>query len=126
MHELSICYSLMQQVESIAAREHAQRVTLIRLLIGPLAGVEPELLAQAFPVAAAGSCAAEAKLQLDTQPVRVLCESCGAQSDAKPNRLLCGACGDYRTRLISGDEMLLASLELEKSDDKASEAEPQT
>jgi hydrogenase nickel incorporation protein HypA/HybF len=26
--------------------------------------------------------------------------------------LLCGTCGDYHTRLLSGDEMLLASLEL--------------
>ncbi len=118
MHELSICYALMQQVESIAAREQAQRVTLIRLQIGPLAGVEPELLAQAFPMAAAGTCAAEAKLQLDTLPVRVQCEACGAETDAKPNRLLCGQCGDYRTRLLSGDEMLLASLELERPDDE--------
>ena len=27
---------------------------------------------------------------------------------------LCDACGDYRTQLLSGDEMLLTSLELER------------
>jgi hydrogenase nickel incorporation protein HypA/HybF len=46
--------------------------------------------------------------------VRVRCTRCGADCEAAPNRLLCGACGDYRTRLASGDEMLLASLELER------------
>lgn len=29
------------------------------------------------------------------------------------NRLLCGACGDWHTRIISGDELLLESVELE-------------
>jgi len=35
-----------------------------------------------------------------------------AETDALPNKLVCGACGDYHTKLISGDEMLLASLSL--------------
>jgi hydrogenase nickel incorporation protein HypA/HybF len=42
----------------------------------------------------------------------VRCETCGAESVALPNRLVCGACGDWHTRLVSGDEMLLASVEL--------------
>jgi hydrogenase nickel incorporation protein HypA/HybF len=46
--------------------------------------------------------------------VRVRCEQCGAESEASPNRLLCGACGDYHTRLLSGDELLLVSVELER------------
>ena len=33
---------------------------------------------------------------------------------ATANRLVCGSCGDYRTQLVSGDELLLASLELER------------
>jgi hydrogenase nickel incorporation protein HypA/HybF len=28
------------------------------------------------------------------------------------NRLLCGACGDWHTQVISGDELLLESVEL--------------
>ena len=43
----------------------------------------------------------------------VECSQCGAESPASPNRLLCGECGDYRTRLVSGDEMVLQSLELD-------------
>lgn len=114
MHELAVCQGLMNQVEQIARREHADRVTRILLSIGPLAGVEPQLLADAFPIAAAGSIAESAELVIEQQPVRVQCLSCGAESDASVNRLLCGACGDFRTRLISGDEMLLTSLELER------------
>ncbi|MEJ2575844.1 MAG: hydrogenase maturation nickel metallochaperone HypA [Gammaproteobacteria bacterium] len=114
MHELAVCQSLMAQVVDIAARENAERVTSITLRMGPLSGVEPDLLAEAFPIAAAGTPAEGAELRFERLPVRVRCTTCGAESDATVNRLLCGACGDYRTRLISGDEMLLASLELER------------
>ncbi len=114
MHELAVCQGLMDQVEQIAARENAERVMLIRLRIGPLSGVEPQLLSDAFPIAAAGSVAADAELVIENQDIRVRCLSCGAETDASANRLLCGACGDYRTQLLSGDELLLTSVELER------------
>ena len=114
MHELAVCQGLMDQVEQIARRENAERITHILLSIGPLSGVEPRLLADAFPIAAAGSVAEGAELMIDEAAVRVRCLRCGAESAASANRLLCGACGDYRTQLLSGDEMLLTSLELER------------
>ncbi|MCG6886638.1 MAG: hydrogenase maturation nickel metallochaperone HypA [Proteobacteria bacterium] len=112
MHELAICQSMLQQVEQIAQERQATAVIRITVSIGPLSGVEAHLLSQAFPLAAAGSIARDAELVIETLPVRVKCEQCGAETEARPNRLLCGTCGDYHTRLLSGDEMLLASLEL--------------
>ena len=114
MHELAVCQGLMSQVEQIARREDAESVTRILLSVGPLSGVEPQLLADAFPIAAAGTVAENARLDIETQPIRVKCDTCGAETDARANRLLCGNCGDFRTRLVSGDEMLLMSLELER------------
>jgi hydrogenase nickel incorporation protein HypA/HybF len=114
MHELAVCQALMAQVGDIAVRENAARVTSITLRIGPLSGVEPDLLADAFPIAAVGTAAEGAELRFEHLPVRVQCTACGTESDASVNRLVCAACGDYRTRLVSGDEMLLASLELER------------
>jgi hydrogenase nickel incorporation protein HypA/HybF len=114
MHELAICQSLLDQVEAIGRREQAASITSITLRIGPLSGVEPELLGDAFPIAAAGTIAEGALLLIENLPVRVRCTICNAKSDATPNRLLCASCGDFRTQLISGDELLLASLELER------------
>jgi len=113
MHELSICQALLSQVEALARQHHAQRVAKIVLRVGPLAGVEAALLQHAYPVAAAGTVAADAALVIETLPVRVHCQSCGADTDALPNRLLCGACGDWHTSLLSGDELLLAQVEFE-------------
>jgi len=114
MHELAVCQGLMSQVEQIARREQAERITRILLSIGPLSGVEASLLKDAFPIAAAGTVAEQAILDVQEQAVQVKCLSCGAESEATANRLLCAACGDYRTRLISGDEMMLMSVELER------------
>ena len=114
MHELSVCQSIVTQAEEIAAQHNAKGVLSIKLQIGPLSGVEAPLLQQAFPIAVADSVAKDAKLEIEELPVRVQCKSCQAETDASPNRLVCGQCGDWQTTIISGDEMLLASVELIK------------
>jgi len=113
MHELSVCQSMLDQVSAIAAQHRARSVSRITLRIGPISGIEPRLLSDAFSIARAGTIADDAELTIETQAVRVHCETCGEETEAAINRLLCGACGDYHTRLISGDELLLASVELE-------------
>ncbi len=111
MHELAICQSIISQVETLAQQHQAKQVVEITLKIGLLAGVEGELLKQAFPLAAAGSCAENAELKIESIPVKVKCSQCRAESEVVPNRLLCQSCGDWRTKVISGDEMLLARIE---------------
>lgn len=115
MHELAICQSLMDQVENIAFERKAQGVTSIVLAMGPLSGVEAQLLKNAYPIASAGTVAEHAELIIEILPVRVKCTQCDSESDALPNKLVCKQCGDWRTTLISGDELLLKRVELEKS-----------
>jgi len=114
MHELSICQALIDRVTLIANEQNARQVFSVRVAVGPLSGVEPQLLQQAYPIAAAGSIAAESELELESLPIRVLCSSCKQESDALPNRLVCGHCGDWQTTLVSGDELMLQGIELER------------
>lgn len=113
MHELSVAQALVEQVEDLARRHGATRVHLIRVRVGPLAGVVAEMLATAFPLAAAGTLAEPARLDLVESAIRVRCLSCHAESEAQPNRLVCGACGDWRTEVVSGDELILETVELD-------------
>ena len=113
MHELSVCLALMEQVRKVAARHDAHRVETIFLKIGPLSGIEAPLLKNAFPIAAAGTVAEDANLVVEQSDIVVRCTQCEAESTVTPNRLLCSRCGDFRTRLVSGDEMLLERLELD-------------
>ena len=113
MHELAICQSLLDQVEAIASERNALCVISIVIGIGPLSGVEAQLLKNAYPLASAGTIAEHAELVIEHLPVRVKCTQCDSESDALPNKLICQQCGDWRTTLISGDEMMLMSVELE-------------
>jgi len=96
VHELAVCQALIEQVEQVALEEHAEQVLSIHLGIGPLSGVEPRLLEQAFFIARAGGVAAKAELVIESLPVRVSCDECGKTTDALPARLLCGACAVWR------------------------------
>ncbi|MGV6827750.1 MAG: hydrogenase maturation nickel metallochaperone HypA [bacterium] len=116
MHELAVCQALMQQVVDIAAEHQAAGVSRIELQVGPLSGVEAALLRQAFPIASAGSVAEGCELVIHDQPIVVKCRTCGQESGATTNQLVCGHCGDWQTDLISGDEMVLQSLELDKTE----------
>lgn len=102
----------MDQVEGLAREHHADKVASIVLQVGPLSGVEAELLRHAYPVASAGTVAENAELIIEILPIVVACTACGAETQASANRLVCGQCGDWQTRLLSGDEMLLARVEL--------------
>lgn len=113
MHELAVAQALVEQVDAVIDQHGASQASLILVRIGPLAGVVPDLLATAFPLAAAGSRMEHAQLEFAHAPIQVRCRTCGAETEAAMNRLLCGACGDWHTQLISGDELLLESVELE-------------
>jgi len=112
MHELSLCRNILHQVHRIALEHHAVRVTNITLHVGLLSGVEPQLLLHVFPIASAGSVAQNASLLIETLPIRIHCQQCHQDSEATMNRLICPHCGGRQTQLISGDELLLASVEL--------------
>lgn len=113
MHELAVCQSIVDQVSHIAAEHQSSFIEKIYLQIGPLSGVEPDLLQSAFPLACANTAAAKAKLVINTIPIRVRCKSCHAESEVSANRLVCSTCGDWQTTLISGNEMLLERVELQ-------------
>ena len=81
MHEMSICQALMDQVERIVGEQGASRVDRILLSIGPLAGVEPELLSRAYEVSRAETVAENAELEIETGPIVVECRSCGASGE---------------------------------------------
>jgi hydrogenase nickel incorporation protein HypA/HybF len=115
MHELAICQALITQVNDIAGERKA-RVRQVRVGIGPLAGVEPRLLEDAYPLACAGTRAEGSQLAIETTAVRVRCRACGAETNAAPNRLVCATCGEWRTELVTGDELVLLRIELETHD----------
>ncbi len=121
MHELAVCQALLDEVERIARERRAERVCSVRVRLGALAGVEPQLLQRAYEIARAGTLAAEAALAIEESPTRVYCPRCRTEGPARAQRLVCAACGEWRTQLVAGDELVLMSVDLISSDDATAE-----
>ncbi len=66
MHELSLLRGLLGQIEQIARRHGAERVSVVRLRLGPLAHIEPDHLRGHFIDAARGTVADGACLEIET------------------------------------------------------------
>jgi hydrogenase nickel incorporation protein HypA/HybF len=112
MHELAVSLALIDHAERIAREHGARRIARLRVLVGPLSGIEGELLARSYGIARAGTLTSEAILEWTPSAISVCCQECGATSAATMQRLLCGSCGSWRTHLVTGDELTLQSVEL--------------
>jgi hydrogenase nickel incorporation protein HypA/HybF len=112
MHEISISKALLAQLTDLVRQHDAIGVGALTVRIGPLSGVEPALLRAAYLQSREETVAEHAELTILPAALRVLCQECGAISEARPVRLSCAACGSSRTSLLSGDEMLLESVDL--------------
>lgn len=106
---------MLAQVNDVAKAHQADGISSVTVGIGPLSGIEPKLLQQAFAIARSGTQAAHATLHVQPLPLRVRCRTCDIESDATCNDLTCRACHSNNTRVISGDELLLLRVELEES-----------
>lgn len=112
MHELAVGRALLKQVTSIMLERQAATVTGITLKIGPLSGIEPALLRAAYDQLRRETGAERAELHMIEVPVRIRCEACDIEMEAASNRLVCSRCGSTHTALVSGDEMLIESVDL--------------
>ena len=113
VHELSVCQALLEQVNQLAQLHGAVKVTRIVLHIGPLSGVDAGLLMDAFTIARSGTVATEAFLVIEAPPIRIFCRECGHESAAYLQCLFCPQCNSLQTTVINGDELLLATMEME-------------
>jgi hydrogenase nickel incorporation protein HypA/HybF len=114
VHEYSIVQDLLHRVEAEARQRGASAVGRVRVALGELSGVDPELLASAYEVFRERTICAAAPLEIHAVPARWVCASCG-RAFVRGEALRCLPC---RTpaRLAAGDEIVLEQIEMEVSD----------
>jgi hydrogenase nickel incorporation protein HypA/HybF len=112
MHELSLCQNLIDQLTGLAREHGAISVARVEVEVGALAGIEAQLLEDAFSLARAGTVAEQAALVTRRVLPRVRCRQCRAESDTPPNRLSCPNCHSLDTDLVRGQALILARVEL--------------
>lgn len=111
MHEYSIVSALLEQVDATAREQKAIAVHGIRVRIGELAGVEPDLFSSAFELCRERTICAQAVLEVTRSPAVWECPDCG-QPIANGEILRCPLC-NHPAQMSSGDEIMLERIEME-------------
>jgi len=118
MHELSIVADLFTIIEERAKQARASRVTKVRVMVGELSGVVPELFRSAFHSYKKGTIADRARLEMKIVKIKFKCQNCGREITAKNFRdesfsYSCPFCRSKDMELISGRDLYLERLEIE-------------
>ena len=121
MHEMGLCEAI---VEAVVRRAHGRAVQTVRVRVGGHP-VNPGVIDQAFRLAAAGTSAADADVDLVMMPPTVRCRGCGAQvtvADAF-DLAVCARCGSVDVEIAGTDEVVLESITLRRAAGPAGRAE---
>ena len=120
MHEMSVAVALLERVQKEAGRGGLRSVSRMRLDIGALQAVEPELLKEAFGVIAEGTLAQGAELDIHTVEARARCRNCNGEYRPLFMNYACPACSQADPEILEGRDLLLASLTGEERDKEES------
>jgi hydrogenase nickel incorporation protein HypA/HybF len=109
MHEIGLCEGVLGVALEAAGGERVKRV---RLRVGRLLGVVPEVMDQAWEIVSEGTDAAGSKVELVDVPVRIRCRACGQDTEAQETPVSCAQCGSPDVEILSGEELLVEEVEL--------------
>jgi hydrogenase nickel incorporation protein HypA/HybF len=113
MHEMALAQSMVDIVSEAARAERAARVRQVRVLIGPLAHVDPRALEFGFEASSRGSLAEGATLVVERGSARAYCVPCGDTFETTARDAPCPRCESHQWLLLEGEEMRVMDLEVE-------------
>jgi hydrogenase nickel incorporation protein HypA/HybF len=104
---------MMETLASYLKEKGARKVTRVKIKVGKLSGVEPELLKSAFDIIKRGTFASDAEMEMEIVPVRVKCLKCNHVFEPKNFVFICTRCGSPNCEVLEGEELILERIELE-------------
>ncbi|MGQ0617722.1 MAG: hydrogenase maturation nickel metallochaperone HypA [Acidimicrobiia bacterium] len=121
MHELSLCQAIASSVAKHAAGRPVSRVGV---RIGHLRQVVVDSLLFSWQVLTDGSDLAGCELEVDHVPAVVTCRECGASTTLDFPIMMCGSCEGTEVELVSGEELLIVSIDVPEEAGGASASSP--
>ncbi len=112
MHEVSLARALLEQVDAIAAEHPGSMVEEVRVSVGVLSGIEPEMLNGAVQRLLTEHGHLRARLVVECVDLLVRCGSCGQQFEVRDLVFRCRSCGGGRVQVLRGDCLVLESVQL--------------
>ena len=108
MHELALCQAIVDTVERHA---DGRRVEQVDVRIGHFRQVVPDSLQFSWELLTEGTDLAGCRLVIDHVPAVIDCRACGTATTLEVPILVCPSCGGSEVTLVSGEELLVASID---------------
>lgn len=104
MHELSVCFEVINTLQELVAENELTEVQSVTLEIGELSSMIPKYMQECFPAAVDGTMFEQTKLEIEVIPGLGKCRSCSQMYQLLPVNGVCPQCGVKDFELISGKE----------------------
>lgn len=114
MHELGVCFTVIDRVEEIAKENNVKKITKLTLEIGELSTVIPSYLEDVYKWAILKSdVLKESTLEIIVIKAINICNLCGNSFSAKTHGKICPKCQSESTYLLEGNEFNIRQIEVE-------------
>lgn len=112
MHEVSLAESIVSSLLKMQQEQNWKRVVDVKLRIGALRQVFPDILSFAFQTVAKNTALEGVRLVVEDVPLSFRCRECGAVWEEESP--LCPQCGSLHRETVAGMELDIESVEVEE------------
>ena len=111
MHELGIINNLFLIIEQVAKENNLIKIDSVKLKLGKLQQIVPEMLVFAFETVAKETKAEGATLDVEYVPIKMRCDTCKTEFIVEEHVYICPECSATRLTMLEGTEIILESVE---------------
>ena len=112
MHEMSIVEALLVAVRQELSAHPGARVQTVRIRVGALRLVVPEMMQTCFAAATRDTDLAGTSLEIESLPAIARCADCRVEFPVEEDWFQCPHCQTTSAELLTGRELDLMSIEL--------------
>lgn len=112
MHELSVVFHVIDQLEEVAAENDVKEIKSVTLQLGEVSTVLPYYLTDCWNWAKKKhEIMTEAELKIEKIPAVTFCEDCKQTYETVKYGKTCPHCGSGNTFLVQGNEFMIKEIE---------------
>jgi hydrogenase nickel incorporation protein HypA/HybF len=111
VHELSIAEAIAHKVRERGA---GRSILAVTIRVGHFRQVVPDALQFSWTMVTDGTDLEGCKLEIEQVPATVNCRACDSTTTLDIPILVCGSCGGSDVTLLTGEEFVIVSLEIQE------------
>jgi hydrogenase nickel incorporation protein HypA/HybF len=111
MHELSLAQGVIEILVQEARRHDITRIERVRLRVGVLRAVVPELLQTGLEFVSQGTPAEGAQAIIEQVQGRARCRACGLEFEVSDPWIVCPGCEQVGGEILAGQELQIVDFE---------------